>query len=478
MKRIILYLLAAVGSITAYSQSCSCMVEFHFVKSHMEQNHGGFNRKIKSPDEPHYKAFTQELEKEITADPSGRYCIAYLKRYILYLQDHHSNITSQSVNVREDSAAAVETFLRSDAFLKTEIILGDSLELVRAAQSSGDPLEGIYSTPDNTYVIAVVKNKNRHRDYAGVILSSRTKLWVKGQVKLEIKPLNDSTLEVISYLRNHSMSYDQVSYQKGAMVLPGWVKGTQAVVTKPATAPIDRELIRFTILDSSTTLLSIRSFDAAVYKTLDSVYKAVIPQIKKYPHLIIDVRNNGGGSDQSYLALMPFIYTHPFTSDVVDIYNTPANIKAYEDYDNQLKQSASGNQGVFKRPLAKMRAAAPYSFVPMGNGEPVTVTYPKKSGNPVRVAILYNRYCASSCESLLFEAMNSDKTVLVGENSGGYTGYGNVMSITTPCGNQLYWTTTVYRQQWKYELVGIPPAVRIPAAEKDWVEYTRNLLNK
>ena len=126
--------------------------------------------------------------------------------------------------------------------------------------------------------------------------------------------------------------------------------------------------------------------------------------------------------------------------------------------------------------MNKMQKATPYTFVPMGNGKPSMTRYTALKGYPDKIAVIYNRNCASACESFLFEIRFSKKVITVGENSGGYTGYGNVMSVTTPCGNTLAWTTTRYRDQRQYDFVGIPPKYRIPPSESDWVEYTRTLI--
>jgi len=459
-----------------FSQSCSCIDEFHFVKDHIEKNHAGFNKRIKSPDEPAYKAFTTNLEQEIQKDLTGKYCIVYLKKYILYLQDHHSNIFGSGTTIREDSAAALEAFFKSPIYLNTETVSIDNDEIYQRLKNGDRGIEGIYYTADSVYEIAIIKNKTEHRDYAGILLKSKTKLWSPGQVKIEIKKANDSLFEVYSYLRDHTLSYDEIFLTNGELQLPNWYKA--GVAGRSNQPVISNGLISFNVLDSSTTLLSIRSFDAGLYQRLDSAYKIVIPQIRNYPYLIIDVRNNGGGSDRSYQPLMPLIYTDPFKSDVVDIYNSPANIKAYRDADDRLRQLPTARQDVFKRDREKMERSPANSFIPMGNGTPQTISYPKNSGKLVKIAVLYNRRCASSCESFLVEVMNSRKTIMIGENSGGYTGYGNVMNITTPCGNTLSWTTIAFRDRWKYEFVGIPPQYKIPEDETDWVEYTRRLLKQ
>ena len=298
-------------------------------------------------------------------------------------------------------------------------------------------------------------------------------------MKLELKQVNDSTLQVFSYLRNHSLAYDEVRFSKNSTDLPGWNKVLPAS-NPTSTEAISTDIFSFKILDSNTAYIAIRHFAGRYATMLDSAYKAVMPEIQKRPNLIIDVRNNGGGSDANYKALMPIIYTDPITNDVVDYYATPDNINAYTQLRDLYKSNPEtyGKNGYmnWQYGIEKMEKAKPYSFTPMTGPTPSIAKYKPVTGYPQKIAIIYNRNCASSCESFLFEARNSKKVITVGENSGGYTGYGNVMSITTPCGNNLGWTTTRYRNQRQYDFTGIPPQHRVPQNETDWIEYARRLL--
>lgn len=455
-------------------QSCDCRQEFVFVRRHMEKNHPGFASDIKDPNEPKYKAFVQSLEQKMAADPFSKYCIAYLKQYLFYLKDHHINISGSFAPVNEDSLSAVEAFLRSPAFLATERLNFDSSHFALPGKTG---LEGIYKTPDGTYTIGLVKMPNERRDYAGIVISSTTKLWQQGQVKLEVKQLNDSVLQVYSYLRNHSLSYDEVRLDKNNP-LPGWIKVSNTTVTEP----ISTDIFSFKILDSNTAYIAIRNFSGRYATMLDSAYKAVMPEIKKRRNLIIDVRNNGGGSDVNYKALMPLIYTDPITNDVVDYYATPDNIKAYtalrDLYKSKPEIYGKDSYMNWQFGIERMQNAKPNSFALMTGAKPSVSKYKPVEGYPAKVAIIYNRNCASSCEAFLFEARYSKKLITVGENSGGYTGYGNIMQIPTPCGNNLGWTTTRYRNQRQYDFTGIPPQYRVPQNQGNWVEYAQGLINQ
>jgi hypothetical protein len=464
----------------ANSQECSCVQEFSFVRQHMEKNHPGFSSDIKDPQQPAYKAFVQSLEQKMLQDASGKYCVAFLKQYMFYLKDHHISINSTFKPVKEDSIPAVEAFFRTKEFLSTERIDKDSALLVAYLQQPAEStIEGIYKTPDGTYTVALIKDKTSIRDYVGIILDSKTKLWQKGQVKMEVKQLTDSTFEIYSLLRNHSLDYNQFKSSKESFELPGWIR-VNAAVASTALLPVSTELFTFKVLDSNTAYIAIRSFGGQFSQKLDSAYKAVMPELTKRRNLIIDIRNNGGGSDVNYKALMPLLYTGPIVNDVVELFSTPDNIQAYTAMRDLYKSQPAvyGEKGymIWEYNLPKLQNAKPYTFTPMGDGRPSTAVYTPVKGYPAKVAILYNRNCASSCESFLFEAQYSKKTITAGENSGGYTGYGNVMSVQTPCGNTLNWTTTRYRYHRQYDFTGIPPQYHVPANENDWIKYVRSLL--
>ena len=481
MRLFFLLIAATLASCYSIAQTCDCKSEFLWVKAFMEKNHPGYNSDIKTPDEPAYKKFTDELMKNITEDKSGNYCILYLKRYIRYLKDHHSNISGTSLAVNETNSDSLNAFLQSPAFTNTELIRYDSVELIkRLSKVEPASLEGVYITPDSMYTIAVIKSRSKNREYAGIILASRTKTWVKGQVKLEINERSDGYRENFLYLRNHSLNYSEWLPEADNSSIPGWIKIFPSI-NKPTRQNISNERISFTVLDSTTSMISIRSFGGQFSRELDSAYKKIIPEIKKYPNLIIDVRYNGGGSDQNYQALMPLLYTDPIENDFVELFITEDNKKAYEQMRDEAKANPSqyGSNGYqsWEFRLNQMKNKPFNSFIPI-SAKNSTSTYKKESGNPLNVAILYNRWCASSCEQLLIHGAFSKKVKLVGENSGGYIAYGNVMAIKTPCGNTLNWTTTRKNKDRKYEFVGITPQHKIPAGEKDWVEYTRKLLQQ
>ncbi|WP_158569045.1 S41 family peptidase [Chitinophaga silvisoli] len=55
-----------------------------------------------------------------------------------------------------------------------------------------------------------------------------------------------------------------------------------------------------------------------------------MPEIKKRKYLILDLRDNGGGAESNYFALLPLLYTKPLELDLMSVWVTADNIKAFE----------------------------------------------------------------------------------------------------------------------------------------------------
>jgi len=96
---------------------------------------------------------------------------------------------------------------------------------------------------------------------------------------------------------------------------------------------------------------------------------------------------------------------------------------------------------------------------------------------PEKVAVLYNRGTASAGEGLIVYAMQSDKVITLGENSGGFVGYGDVRSREIPCGKFVLRTTsTKWKYKSRYVFVGIPPMIPLSAGT-DWIQAASDKLH-
>jgi len=469
--------LCLLSTLLCRAQSdCSCQKELEWVAAYYQRNLPGYTDNVNPQTQPEFEELKKELSQQAAQTDGKVKCFKILTRFVEYFRDNHSRIMMSFPNVDESKAEEVKQFKASDLFQQRERV---NLSPEQLEQHPLEDMLGIYQTVDEAYTIALIPRETqagKAKEYVGVITASKTELWEPGQVKLELIAKENGNFEAFVYMRNHSLVYYPDFVIKNGRMGSGWFKTN---LPEKVNHAVNHDFnLAYRKLDEQTSYLRIPTFSGRWSARLDSFYKAVAKDVRSTPHLIIDVRNNGGGSDDNVQPLLDYIYTNPLQGDVVEVYATADNIAKweewYEDAKKDRKNFGKSDLAWFKNEIRKMKAAPLGSFIPRSNGG--YKTWKVKKEQPQKVAIICNRECASSCETLLFWAKDSKNTMLVGENSGGYVGYGEVGSLKTPCFDYtLTCTMTRYRDQRKYEVIGISPDHYLDS-ESDWIDQTLQLL--
>ncbi len=441
---------------------CSCADNFEFVRKYLQQNHAAFSDNVTTARQGEYKALSTTILKEIKQDSGKTNCSYFIEEYLRFFKDKHIYIRTKSIPVDENDSVAVAVIKASENYKKTEWVTLNTGQINRLNKKSLQEVEGIYhSFLYPGYTIALIKAGLK---YKGVIVESSSVLWRPGQVKFILTPEADNLFDATLSLKDHSKQRKRVSFYNGTF--------EDLYFSKNPQKENNEGVFEFNRLNDSTCYLRVSSFLGSYFNLLDSCYKKHYDEITSTPYLVIDVRDNAGGSDDCYQGLIDFIYTNPIVSDVLDMYVTPANLAIYQnELSKMLNDSSSyGSDAIssMRGYVEKMKMAKQNSFIPMDSAEYTTrsetLRFPKK------VAVVYNRNSASSCEGFIFSAMQSKKVTTFGENSAGYTGYGNVFAVDVPNSNlMLGCTTTRYQYRRKFDGVGIPPKYRL-LFNKNWIE--------
>lgn len=456
-------------------EECQCTNELDFVIGYYERNLPGFKDNVTPETQATYKKLKGTLKAEAAKVDNPSDCFKITTYYVEFFKDNHSRINMSLPRVDESNDEELNAFLNSDAFKSRETY---NLSEEETQQYPLDDIRGMYQTADGSYTVAIIPSEGALRKYIGVITDSKTKLWQKGQVKLELNPKADGSYEAFVYMRNHGLQYNPNFKLVNGILGDTWFKTSKENFENPV---INNDWSFYVeTLNDNTTYLRIPTFSGDYSAKLDSLYRIAKPLIESHPYLIVDVRNNGGGSDSNVSPLLDYIYTQPLKNDNVDLWVTKDNIAQWERwYEEDKKDTINYTKEDIKwyeEQIALMKNAPLNTFVNRSKGEDlVREVNPNK---PKKVAILQNKYCASSCETLLFWGKQSTNTILVGENSGGYVGYGEVGNIKTPCFEyDLYTTMTRYEEERKYEVVGISPDHYLDY-DKDWIQQTLKLLEE
>ena len=451
-------------SVVSPAQDCNCEKEYDYVMGYFEANSPAF-QKIKNNAKAYddYKKAEVLLRMKVKAETDHDHCIVYLDEYVSLLNDHHSGIGFNLKRMDLGSDEKIASFKTSETYKQFKKLKIDTTEILsNYKRKDVSDIEGIY-TDGRSIQFAVIKDANHKDRYAGVILKPN-KLLDEGHVLLELTAKGNNHYDLVYNVGllgfNLNRIFKNIVIENGQMHNFGFSKSSGGI---PAS-----EIYAFKSLDEKTNYLQLRSFDYRLTKELDSFYTSINDAIKSKPYLVIDLRDNGGGSEGSYLKLLPYAYTKPLSIDSAVVWVSPENIKRYEE-------SGRPNDSVL---IKRMKAAKPYSFIPQAEDAIYSWALDSSTVYPKKIVLLYNRGTASSAEGMILYYMQSDKVTTMGEPSGGFMGYGNVMSTPTSCGKfTIQCTTIMYAEKSKYEFTGIEPNVKL-TKEQDWVQYARDWLHK
>lgn len=463
-------------SLNAFAQNnCGCEGDYRFTVSYIERNLPGFGDNVSDSNRVYYEHFRDSLMAVAVNASYRNDCFEILNAYVEYFNDSHTTIRNLPIQIVETDTASLNKFYQSKEFIGTKTFVINEQDL---AQRPLESLEGIYFSRDSTYKIGITQAP-LNGQYYGVIIASKTKTWKAGQVKLELTLDSLGNYGIKTLMRNHSESIEKnVTVSDGNIFsVVQWVKAGASVKKVNAKAS---GIYSFSQLNDKANYIKVSSFSGNLFSELDSFYKAISPMVFSKPYLIIDVRDNGGGSTNCVLPLISFFYSKKIIDTTwAQHYSTPDIIARYEEEYAAMRKNihywGKANVENFGKELNQLKSKQPYTYFPnKGTKQRFTFT---KHKFPLKVAILYNRGCASACEDLIFFAKHPSKAILMGEDSGGYVGYGNVFPLKTPCfGFMLNCTTTrISWNQRQFEGKGIPPSYYL-SNDKDWVSQALEII--
>jgi hypothetical protein len=456
--KFIFFSLVCFFSMTAFTQQCDCRLELDSVRNFIETNYAGKKDKVTAATLNSYNSHNQKANLTASRARSASGCLYVIHDWLSFFRDNH-------VQVMSNQAAMTEEIEVSPAVLR------------KGRKAGALAVEGIYYTADSTYTVAVIKQEDGFRQYAGVILESRAPEWKPGNVKFELINTGKDQYDVIWYNRSHFSSFGKIDFRtQNGFQSHGWLKSS--IISTPEMGRVkagifeeekDR-MVFFKQVDESTGYLRIRSFGGRFASQIDSTVEVNKKIIERCPNLIIDLRDNGGGSDFAYRSLSPLIYTNPIHAIGLDMLATDDNILAWEKIldDKDIPDDT-------RRQLTAIIDTAKNNTGKMVNiFEDQTDSSGKMLPYPQKVAILVNRYCASTTEQFLLEAVQSKKVELFGENTQGVLDYSNMRAKQFSCiPILLYYATTRSRRidaGKGIDNVGIAPHFKIDFAKPSWFE--------
>jgi len=230
---------------------------------------------------------------------------------------------------------------------------------------------------------------------------------------------------------------------------------------------------RIAWLSDKTVLLTLPTFFASAAEGIVKMMADNRKRLERTPNWIIDVRDNNGGDDGTYAPITDAVIGNPIFIAGVEFLSTPANIEATAGLCDFYALGDKNCIASLERLVTAMRAVPAGTYAPHPSlGDTVTRVDPDepRRKRPVRVAVLTDRECGSSCEQFLLAMKQAWNVKLFGRRTAGALDYSNLRPHKLPSGKRLILYATSRSKRLPHlpvDAVGVLPDVFLPPPADD-----------
>lgn len=451
------FILSIMANFPVYSQNnCKCSEALGQLIIKVETEYPGFNEKTK--DKLVYNNYKENLliKARNIQEPA---CIDLLRSYKEFFKDGHISIfqVEEDQNVQQNKKLDNKVAISPKEFQK--LILNTT-----------DRMEGVWRS--GTYKVGIVKLNN---EYQGFIIEADTAYWKANEIKFRLFENGKANY----YLRDHSLSEETYELVDGWILYFNYSKYIKELPKPNLSESEIKSKINeiegcyFKKVSEKTALLCLSSFEHNYVERIKKLLVDNKQAIESSENLIIDVRNNLGGTYGAYEDLFPYILTNNVRGLGMEFFVTQTLIDDIQNWydDDAGKKKAKEWINIFKGKMGE--------FVNTDTTDIYINEIKLAEHSPKQVVILVNRRTASSGEAFVLDAKQSKKVKVLGTPTYGALDYGTACFFDFGCKNYKLMMPTwrsMRLPDYPIDNIGIQPDIYLDKSVKDWVLFTVDYL--
>lgn len=484
MKHLFL-ILSLIIPLLCQAQNCNCESNFNWLKQTFEENDAGFSYALETKGKPAYDNHNEIFAQKAKSIKNSANCSQMLFEWLTFFRSGH--IAIRNLGGGNNAATGSEPndseiIKQYEDWEKLEVDLSQFEKHLERKKEVD--YEGIWESPP--YKIGIRK---QGQNYVGFIIEADGVYWAKGQVKLRIN-IEDNKISSVYYMRDHSpREFDEANILGRNYLQMGFIT-LKRLSPKFESDPTVEQYFKMISarkpfleqLNDRTLLLRIPSFSHTEKKEIDSVILANKEKLLETENLIIDLRNNGGGSDGSYKGLLPFLYTNPIRTVGVELLSTPLNNQRMLDFINDPYYEFSEEGKKWAQESYDKLSARIGEFVNLDSTIVEIETYDTVYQYPQNIGIIIHENNGSTTEQFLLAAKQSKKVKLFGTTTQGVLDISNMYFVESPCAEfELGYSLSRSMRipEMTIDDKGIQPDYYIDKhiPKYEWIEFVNEVLN-
>lgn len=433
---------------------------------HLRQEYSGYVEKNK---EDVFEDFVRKVKLQ---EPRDTFYV--LSKIISFFKDGHLAVYNKAKS-ELDTLSCNKTLLEVRQYLSNR-------------KKVHEPYEGFWINDYNNCVIGLKKVNDGKWKYKGYVIESKGNILLPGSVVMALEPSAPS-----EYFTNYIdpelafNTYVDTKFRSDSIFTTGaygkWRK------LKYYDKPILPGLPEFSLkasgrlLDKDNYLMVIPDNTNENGKVVDSIVKKDSIKIVSAKNLIVDIRNNLGGTIRTYEALFPFVYTNPINRVTGSTFSSDSSIAREERRLEKLIVSNPQDTGSINsiREFITQLKKGKGTFVSPRIGSAV-IRFDYILPRPQNVAVLMNYACQSAAEIMVLNFLQSKKVKTFGECTKGVADHLSTYSFRTPDKKYLIYIPVSKRNipagGTALDGLGIKPDIPISDNVSDWVSFVKEYYDK
>jgi hypothetical protein len=437
--------------------------DIEFLINKIKLDYPGYIEKVNNKD------FDRFVTKTISENKSDTFKIMGI--IVDFFKDRHLDLVRLKQSIPKDTSLCNENLKRIKQYFNNKV--------------KKKRYEGYWVNDYNNCIMALRK-VGPHK-FIGYVSESRdSNLLFPGMAAYEfdsIAPNSFFTKFTSDY--SGTMFYIRSTFRNDSVLITGanskWKKLKAYRPKMINSFPIVSDKASAQLLDSDNFLITIPISTGSNAEIVDSLVKANHQLISKTKNLIIDIRQNMGGTVRAYHPLLPFIYSKPIEKINVAMYCSKDGIDQVKENIASYIHKGNIDSALLKdwQALLKMEEDSIGKFI---SGPTDTLRYDSVMLYPQNVGIIINYANQSAAEMMLLDCMQSSKVTLFGEHTMGAIDYLDYYPIDLPSKKYQLKIATTKRiipiGGTELDYKGIYPNVTISDNEKDWVKFVKAYYEK
>ncbi len=429
--------------------------DVEFLAQKIKTVYGGFEDKVTSCN---FENLINKLKSDSTTE-----IFLSLSKLTNFFKDQHLVLYQQKAASKEDTIQCKKN---------VEFIN----EYFQKKQDKMDNREGYWIGQLNDYAMVLLKDSTNPKQLNAYIMESRGRI-MQGYHFMSLKS-EESGSFITDYsdpfygfriISSSTFNSDQLLFTKAYGYWNKVANYSEGILEKTKEFSFTPSL---EILDPDNIVLTMPDFSARNVKLIDSLISRNASILETTKNLIIDIRENAGGTIKSYFSLLPYVYTKPIVS--CDGY-TRCSQELIDDKLRILKKYIENNDTArIKTKQHELNKIIENKNHFLFNKGDTLIKNSVIKSNPKNIGIIANRNSLSAAELMILNFKQSAKIKFFGESTGGAVDYLDAIRIDMPSG-KYYLNIAVAKRSApeKYDLNGIPPDIVIPRSEQNWVQFVK-----